>query len=591
MTTRSPLRGLAWLALTFLGATLPAPATARTWTMADGHSVLQAHFVSLSKDVVSLQTPDDKIHDIPLTDLSTLDRNLAERLGASSSHTVVVEVEADGLTPQEAIQNAFLHAVQKAIGARVKTKTLVDGDELVEDSVLILSDGFISDYDKLSSRREAGLCYERIKATVQRRDISEKPSAAEAARDASGLYAEAFTKVQRRRVAMAFLQDALDRFNSDLLDVTLLGRDKTEVEPDDLDHVRIQCDLRLKISMDRYREIYTDLLASLTALARTKGSFSAKTATLKPSDDAASPIIAQLEKQFLTPTDTSRITYGNLFSLASDNEPSDRSNADRPDPEKAAKRNTDSTLFYVCVPPSGTSSTLSTRACSWRWFEIDGHPLLPAQSITTVVRYTSDGGDAVLEDSISFGGRTPGLSASGQGKKLRTVVVSPFFLYHVSQGYFVADIPHAREITIQKNLRVPLSTLARVKSERVLVTGKLLDRQQEFPPDVEGVIGDLPVVRTGRAAGGLERFPVGDGIIEVQTTLRNDAVVIVLSAKGLGGDPRRLADWLRSDQFRQLVEQRVRAVARNGGSWKAEFGPYKQVSKDLVTIELTVRRQ
>ena len=563
-----------------------ATAPGRTWTMADGRRVLEANFVSLEKGVVSLQSPDNTTRTVALEDLSTLDRNLAERLGASSSQVVEVEVEADGLTPEEALHNAFLHAVHKVVGARIKAKTVVEADQLVEDTVLIFSDGFISDYDKLSSRQEAGLCYERIKATVQRRDISEKPSAKETARDAARLYAEAFTKVQRHRVAMAVLQDSLDQFNADLLDVTLLGRDKAEVLPDDFDHVRISCGLRVKCRMDRYRELFDDLVPALTALARTKGTITAKTHTLKADDAAAAPIVAQLEKQFLKPTDTSTIDYGLLFSLASEKAP-----AGGPDAEAAAQRDTDSTLFYVCVPPSGTTSSLSPKSCSWRWFEIDGHPLLPAQSISTVVRFTAGNGDPVFEDSVTFGVRTPGLSASGRGKKLRTVIVSPFFLYHVSQGYFVSDIPHAREITIRKKLRVPLEALSRVQGERVLVSGKLLEREEEFPEDIEGRFTSRAVVRKGKANGGVERFAVDGGVIEVQTTLANDAVVFLISAKGFGGDPRQLVEWLASSTFNQLVEQRVRAVARSGGSWRGEFGPYNQVGKDVTTVEMTMKRR
>ncbi len=586
MTRRFRLFRLAAVPIVAIATTHPSVASARNWTMADGQRVLEANFVALTKDVVSLQTPDGESHEICLADLSLIDRNLAERLGALSSTPVIVEVEGAGLTPAGAIQDAFMHAVRTAIGTRVKSKTVVEGDALVEDTILVFSDGFVSDYEKISTRQEAGLCYERIRATVQRRDVSEKPSAAEAARNAAHLYAEAFTKVQRHRVGMAILQDALDDFNAELLDVSLRGRAKTEVLPDDLEHVRIQCDLRVKVSMSRYREVYDELVSSLTALARNKGRLSAKTISLKDDDAAAGPIVAQLQKQFLTPTETSSIDYGTLFSLAND-----KHTPGGPNTDEAAKRDTDSTLFYVCVPPSGTSDTLSSTSCAWHWFEIDGHPLLPAQNITAVVRYTTGGGESVFEDTIVFGGRTPGLSASGRGKKLRTVIVSPFFLYHVSQGYFVADIPHAREITIRKKLRIPLDALSRVEAERVFVTGSMRDREQDFPPDVEGRASLVSTVRKGRQAGGLERFPIDGGVIEVQTTLAPEAVFLQVSAKGFGGDARRLAEWLSSSDFRQLIEQRVRAVARSGGSWTVEFGPYTKVGKDVVAVELTINRK
>jgi hypothetical protein len=562
-----------------------APAAGRTWTMADGRRSLEANFVSLDDDAVSLKTPANEVVTVRLTELSTLDKNLAERLGASPAQAVVVEVEASGLTPADALRNAFLAAVHRANGARVTGRTVVENDAVVEDTVLVFSDGFVADYKKLSSRLAAGLCHERIKATVQRRDISEKMSATERARDASHLYAEAFTKVQRHRVAMAVLQDALDGFNADLLDVTLAGRDKTEVLADDLDHVSVQCDLRVRIDIDRYRELHDRLLAALGALARTKGSLSARTVSLKPTDATAAPIISQLQKQFLNPTPTSRIEYSTLFSL--DNA---KPSTGGPDSNDAAKRDSDSTVFYVCVPPAAGSGMPSSKTCTWRWFEIDGHPLMPAQSITTVMRLTSDSGATVLEDRVSFGGRTPGLSASGRGKKLRTVIVSPFFLYHVSNGYFVADIPHAREITIAKKLRVPLETLAKVTGESVLAVGSRLDREADFPPDIADVDRATAAAHGPRSGRGVERFSVDGGIMEVQSTVRNGSVSIVVTARGFRGDAGPLSEWITSRDFRNVIEQRVRAAAAAGGSWRVEFGPIR-VGKDVITVELKASRQ
>ena len=130
-----------------------------------------------------------------------------------------------------------------------------------------------------------------------------------------------------------------------------------------------------------------------------------------------------------------------------------------------------------------------------------------------------------------------------------------------------------------------------MQGERVLVSGKLLEREEEFPEDIEGRFTSRAVVRKGKANGGVERFAVDGGVIEVQTTLANDAVVFLISAKGFGGDPRQLVEWLASSTFNQLVEQRVRAVARSGGSWRGEFGPYNQVGKDVTTVEMTMKRR
>jgi hypothetical protein len=567
-------------------AVMVTAAHGRTWTMADGRSVLEANFVMLRDDIVTLKSPDNVDHDIPIANLSEIDRNLAERLGVSSSKPIQVDVESEGLTPADALRNALMESVRQAIGARVKSKTVLEGDSVVEDEILMFSDGFVSDYKKVASRRKNGLCYERIKATVQRRDVSERPSAAETARDASYLFAEAFTKVQRHKVGMAVFQDALDRFNADLLDVSLSGRDKTEVIPGDLNHVNVHMDLRVRINMDRYRALYEDLTASLTAVSRSKGGFVTRTVVLKPDDTGISAVVGHLEKQFLNTTSTSTIDYGTVFSLDGDRKP-----AGGPNVDAIVKRDADATLVYVCVPPGGSPGSLPAKSRVWRWFEVDGHPLMPAQSISTVVRYAADDGESVLEDSVSFGAKTPGLSASGRGKKVRTVIVSPYFLYHLSQGHAVTDIPHAREITIHKKLRMPLESLSRVKSEGVFVTGQLLNRQEEFPADVEGRAETRGIVRRGRPVGEVERFKLRGGVIEVKSTEADGKLYVLLSAKGFEGDQKRLREWLETDDFREMMQRRVLMAAAGGGAFTAEVGPFTSVADDLVTVEVTVKRR
>lgn len=565
-----------------LGTLWSTSAHGRTWTLADGRRTLEGNFVSLDKGIVSLQTIGDEIRKVALEDLSDLDRDLAARLGEAAAKSIEVVVEGVGLTPAEALQSAFTQAVHEAVGARIKAKTVVENDRLAEDTVLVFSDGFVSRYDRVADRQEAGLCHVRIRAVVQKRDVTDKAAAAENTRDAKHLYAEAFTKVQRRRVAMAILQDAIDGFAAEILNVTLVGRNATEVIPDDLEHVRVRCDIRVKVDMDRYRRLVGDMIDALSALARNSGRFTTQTNLLKATDPAAVPIVAELEKQFLRPTEGSGVDYGPLYTLVGASP-----NSKGPDTEAAEKRETGSTVFYVCVPPTGGG--LSAKSCAWRWFEIDGHPKLPAQRISTVVRYSDADGRTVLEESVPFGGRTPGLSASGRGDKLRTIVVSPFFLYHVSHGYLISDIPHAREVTIRKMLRLPLAALAQIHDERVVVAGEPLERQADFPEDITAAAAGPPVAGNRRPVGGVERIVLGEGTVEIRPTVTNGGVAFVISAQGFNGDPRPLRDWLASDEFERIVEHAVRSVARASGSWKGEWEPFRQAADGTVTVKMVVR--
>jgi hypothetical protein len=171
------------------------------------------------------------------------------------------------------------------------------------------------------------------------------------------------------------------------------------------------------------------------------------------------------------------------------------------------------------------------------------------------------------------------------------VIVSPYFLYHLSQGHAVTDIPHAREITIHKKLRMPLESLSRVKSEGVFVTGQLLNRQEEFPADVEGRAETRGIVRRGRPVGEVERFKLRGGVIEVKSTEADGKLYVLLSAKGFEGDQKRLREWLETDDFREMMQRRVLMAAAGGGAFTAEVGPFTSVADDLVTVEVTVKRR
>jgi hypothetical protein len=173
---------------------------------------------------------------------------------------------------------------------------------------------------------------------------------------------------------------------------------------------------------------------------------------------------------------------------------------------------------------------------------------------------------------------------------LRTVIVSPFFLYHVSDGYFVADIPHAREITIVKKLRVPLETLAKVAGESVLAVGSRLDREADFPPDIVDFDRATAAGRGPRSARGVERFQVDGGVMEVQSTVSNGVVNILVTARRFNGDAAPLSKWITSRDFRDIIEQRVRAATPEGGSWRVEFGPIR-VGKDSLVVDIKATRR
>jgi hypothetical protein len=66
---------------------------------------------------------------------------------------VQAEVVGVGLSPDDALHDAFAKAVIQVVGAEVNAKTVVESDVLVQGRVLVFSDGFVKDYKDLGCRQ------------------------------------------------------------------------------------------------------------------------------------------------------------------------------------------------------------------------------------------------------------------------------------------------------------------------------------------------------------------------------------------------------------------------------------------------------
>jgi len=465
----------------------------RTWTSQDGRYTLQANFVKLEGDAVTLQTPDNQFRTVPLHQLSDADQDLARQLSRALVHSVAIEAVGVGLSPEDALNDAFAKAIIQVVGAEVNAKTLVANDELVQDRVLVFSDGFVQDYKDLGCRQQAGLSYRKILAYVQRRDLRSDAVDTEEDGNARRLYAEAYTKVRRHRIGMWLLQEALESFNADMLDTKLADLGKPEVLPNDLDRVRITCRLTVQLRSDGYARVRQRIETVLAALARSQGHMEVMHRRFPVGHDKYRETVLRLEQRFCSQLERSATHLEDVYTLGTV-----KTTEPLPSVARANARDQSSTLFFVYVP-AGAGDVASTAIKShWRWFEIDGQPQIPTQGINVVVRYTDQVGNGVIEERFPLGPGVPGLSASATNAKLRTVVVSPLFLYHSSDGYEVKDFPHAHRATLERKITVPLTTLARVHTAKALAVGEEVQRSADFAPTIEA---------TPRGAGNLAEAP------------------------------------------------------------------------------------
>lgn len=85
-----------------------------------------------------------------------------------------ITVTGVGADPDKAIQDAFSHAIQQAVGLLVDAEAVVKNDQLIRDEVLTYSRGYMEKYDLIRQWQEGGLYHAEIRALVARHKLVEK---------------------------------------------------------------------------------------------------------------------------------------------------------------------------------------------------------------------------------------------------------------------------------------------------------------------------------------------------------------------------------------------------------------------------------
>lgn len=188
---------------------------------------------------------------------------LASVLGITTSRArsadkpELIEVIANGagLTAEDALADAFRDAVRQAVGVLVDAKTKIKNDELIEDKVLTLSNGFVKSHTKKSERKEGGLIKIRIEAKVERGKLLEKLTEFKITRtEVDGIEAKlkGLQKVEIKKQATDLLKEALSE-----LPQVMVAEAKNDLNPDGMG----QCDIEVKVKIDAKR--YATFMASM----------------------------------------------------------------------------------------------------------------------------------------------------------------------------------------------------------------------------------------------------------------------------------------------------------------------------------------
>jgi ribosomal protein S8 len=180
-----------------------------------------------------------------------------------------VVAEGIGLTPEDALKNAFSRAVESAIGVLVDSTTVVKNDKLIRDEVLTLSNGYIQSYDELSRDKQRGLTSVRIKAQVKVEPLvsrlRELSITGKRKVDGASLAAEYTTKKRRSTDAKSMLQEVTRRFPVSVLSIKA---GKPRVGEDGSGDVMLTVPVTVTVDPDKYRDFDTGFRRVLKTLAR-----------------------------------------------------------------------------------------------------------------------------------------------------------------------------------------------------------------------------------------------------------------------------------------------------------------------------------
>lgn len=139
---------------------------------------------------------------------------------AAAGDTIKVNGKGVGMTPAEALKDAYRDAIEKTVGLYVDAEQMVKNDELVTDQILTQSNAYIEKYEIVKESKGAnGLVSVSILATVKKSALAKRlsdvmpPQSFKLGNDAQDLHAQVVTQEKRSEDAAALLKKTLDGVN------------------------------------------------------------------------------------------------------------------------------------------------------------------------------------------------------------------------------------------------------------------------------------------------------------------------------------------------------------------------------------------
>ncbi len=279
------------------------------WTDSSGKHVVEADFLGLTEAGVSLKLVDGRVIEVPLDRLSPASRTKAQGMAADpfgpgpspfeepavDAGTVspaidesvraeplietkvsgkivpvgdasLVTAQGVGFSPEESLADAFRTAVRRVVGTLLDARTVSENDEIVEDSIISHSRGFVKSYEEIDGSRklEGGLHHVAIRALVETQRVRNQLKVSTEGRlsfDGAGLAAELQGKADDREAATQILKRLLLEVPA-LLNAEVAGEPKYRSDVEGM-----MLPINLEADVERYNQFVSKLTPVLEKVA------------------------------------------------------------------------------------------------------------------------------------------------------------------------------------------------------------------------------------------------------------------------------------------------------------------------------------
>ena len=190
-----------------------------------------------------------------------------------------------GINGENALKNAFSHAIEQAVGVLVDAESIIENDQIIRDQVLTFTRGFLQEHAVTGRWQEDGLWHVRIWALITVNPLSERLTAQNVTvRRIPGelLWGRAVVEMENEENAAGIFARTMRDFGIDkLVKVGIVG--EPEVVEKNAVTAKLRVQVRLMPDYEKWALLHRNLESILKKFATKSTSY---TTTDRPNTDA-----------------------------------------------------------------------------------------------------------------------------------------------------------------------------------------------------------------------------------------------------------------------------------------------------------------